>query len=670
MKKSKNHARGFGPGCRITGFILVTGSVLGVANNTGAESSFVCPCLLAALSSNTVSSLPLWLVLAAGLVWTLILTLYAMRLRRQRKEIQNQINERTRELESANKNLKDEIKVRQQVEADLQQGRDVLENHVKERTADLANANQKLRDQIDERIQAEDRIREQAALLDLVPDAIYVRELDSRLSYWNLGAQRVFGWTAKEAPGAGLEQMYHQDEIPRLASLQSQILQTGRWAGELRLNNKNGRDLYVYSRWELIRDRKGNPKSILVINTDLTEHKIAQARYQRARRLESISTLTGGIAHDLNNALAPIAIGVDLLRHQSTDAASREHLLNQIETSVRRGADVIRQMLTFSKGAEMDYTLIQTRHVIENVVILTRETFPQNIQIQSSINENLWPVYGNAGHLQQILTSLCDNAREAMVQGGVLSIKTANVELDENFVQANPEARGGPHVMIEVSDTGIGMAPEIQDKIFDPFFTTKSIGQGSGLGLSSSLGLVKNHAGFIHVDSKPGQGTLMRVYLPAMPDAIPGETPSDKEAGINQLPHGSNELILLVEDEPLVRDITRETLEQFDYRVVTANDGTEALKFFSQHQDDVQVVLTDLAMPMMDGIATIRALRQIRPDIKIITMSGAASKTKAAEAHDLGVGISLAKPFSAGPLLEALHRVLHQPVVGQPTPKI
>lgn len=625
--------------------------------------------LLASIAANSDSNIPVWLMPAIGLTWTLLLALYALRLHQRQGHIQAEIHNQTRDLEAANKRLEGEIKVRQQVEADLQQARDALETRVNERTADLANANQKLRDEMAERVQAEERIREQAALLDLVPDAIYVRELDSRISYWNMGAQRMCGWTADEVRGVGLEKMYHPDDFPRLASLQIQIMQTGQWAGELRLIGKTGRELDVYSRWELIRDRIGNPKSILVINTDLTEHKKAQARYQRARRLESISTLTGGIAHDLNNALAPIAIGVDLLRHQNSDP-SIEHLLNQIESSVRRGADVIRQMLTFSKGAEMDYSLIQTRHVVENIIILTRETFPKNIQIQSSINEDLWPIYGNASHLQQILTNLCDNARDAMPQNGVLSIKTANMELDENFVQLNPEARTGPHVMIELKDTGIGMPAEIQDKIFDPFFTTKGIGQGSGLGLSTAMGLVKNHAGFIQVDSKPGQGSTMRVYLPATPASIPGETPVEKTPDLDHLPHGDHQLILLVEDEPLVRDITRETLLRFNYRVVTANDGVEALKVFSQQQTDIQAVVTDLAMPMMDGIATIRALRQINPNIKIITMSGAASKTKAVEAQNLGVGISLAKPFSAGPLLEALYQVLHGPTIGQPTPNI
>jgi len=669
MKMSKNYTGGFRLECRIIGLLLVTGGSIGIANTTCAAAPVVNPHLLSAFSSSNSPGLPVWFLVAAGLVWALLLAAYALRLRRRQREIQNEINQRTLELKEANKRLEDEIKVREQVEADLQQARDALETRVNERTSDLAGANQKLRDEMVERIQAEDRIREQAALLDLAPDAIYVRELDSRLRYWNVGAEKMLGWTSDEAHGVGVEQMYHPDEIPRVASLQSQIMQTGQWAGELRLLDKTGRELNVYSRWALIRDRSGAPKSILVINTDLTEHKKAQARYQRARRLESISTLTGGIAHDLNNALAPIAIGVDLLRQQSTDPAS-EHLLKQIETSVRRGADVIRQMLTFSKGAEMDYTLIQTRHVVENVIILTRETIPDGIQIKSVVNEDLWPVYGNASHLQQILTSLCNNAREAMAQGGVLSIKTANVEFDDNFVQANPEARVGPHVMIQVADTGIGMPPEIQDKMFDPFFTTKGVGQGSGLGLSAALGLVKNHAGFIHVDSKPRQGAVIRVYLPAMPGAIPGPVPAEQTADLQHLPHGDHDLILLVEDEPLVRDVTRETLEHFDYRVVTANNGIEALKYYSEHKDQIKVVLTDLAMPMMDGIATIRALRQMSPDIKIVTMSGAASKTKAVEAQNLGVGVSLAKPFSAAPLLEALHRVLHQPTIGQPTPKI
>jgi PAS domain S-box-containing protein len=634
-----------------------------------AASPFVCPHLLSALTTNDSPGLAAWLLVAACLVWTLLLAAYALRLRKRQKTIQNEIKERTNELESANNRLQTEIKVREQVEVDLQQARDVLEIRVNERTADLANANQKLRDQMEECIQAEDRIREQAALLDLVPDAIYVRELDSRLRYWNAGAERMLGWTLDEARDVGAEQMYHPDDLPLLASLQSRIVETGQWTGELRLRGKNGCELNVYSRWKLIRDRSGAPKSILVINTDLTEHKKAQAQYQRARRLESISTVTGAIAHDLNNALAPIAIGVDLLRHHGADPAM-EHLLKKIETSVNRGADMVRQMLTFSKGAETDFTLVQTRHVVDNALILIREAPSHDIRLQSAVNEDLWPVYGNASHLQQILTSLCDNAREAMPQGGTLSIKTANIEFDQNFVHENPEARMGPHVMIEVADTGIGMSPEVQDKIFDPFFTTKGIGRGSGLGLSTALGLVKNHAGFIHVESKPGRGTVMRVYLPALPGSTPGELPSEKIEHGEQLPPGANELILMVEDEPLVRDTTREILERFNYRVVTANNGVEAMKCYSERQSEIKAVLTDLAMPMMDGIATIRALRQMSPGIKIITMTGAGSKDRVAEARNLGVAISLEKPFTAGPLLESLQKILHPTEPDRPAPTL
>ncbi len=562
---------------RTTSLLLVAASLFqtGGANATASPIAF--PSLLSALTTNDRPRLAVWLLVAACLAWFVLLAAYAWKLHQRQKKIQNEIDERTNELASANKRLQDEIKVREQVEADLKQAHDALEVRVNERTAELANANQKLLDEMAGRIQAEDRIREQAALLDLVPDAIYVRELDSRLGYWNTGAELMFGWTAEEARGIGVEQMYHPDDLPLLANLQSRIMETGHWSGELRLRGKSGRELTVHSRWKLIRDRNGAPKSILIINTDLTEHKKAQAQYQRARRLESISAVTGAIAHDLNNALAPIAIGVDLLRDRSADPAI-EQLLKRIETSVNRGADMVRQMLTFSKGEDTDFTLIQTRHAIENALTAMRAAFPSGIQITDAITEDLWPIYGNAGNLQQILTSLCDNAREAMPQGGTLAIRTANIEFDDKFLQANPEARPGPHVMIEVADTGIGMTPEIQEKIFDPFFTTKTTGHGCGLGLSTALGLVKKHAGFIHVDSQPGCGTVMRVYLPASPGATPGEVPAEKIENSDQLPHGSNELILLVEDEPLVRDITCEILERFNYRVVTANNGIEALK--------------------------------------------------------------------------------------------
>ncbi len=318
-------------------------------------------------------------------------------------------------------------------------------------------------------------------------------------------------------------------------------------------------------------------------------------------------------------------------------------------------------MLTFSRSAERDFGPLPTRHVVENVAILARETFPHNITITSAVSADLWPVNGNASQLQQALTSLCDNAREAMPQGGTLVLRASNLMVDQAYVRQVPDAKIGPHVLIEVADSGRGIEPEIMDKIFDPFFTTKGIGQGSGLGLSSALGLVKNHGGWIQVESRPGEGAQFRVHLPAMPETAPHEQAAPAEAAPPILPRGDGETVLVVEDDPLVRDVTRETLDEFGYKTLIAGDGSEALALYTQNQETIKAVITDLAMPMMDGPATIKALRRLNPELRIITMSGAASKTKAAEAANLGIDVTLRKPFAAGLLLEALHQALHGP---------
>lgn len=601
-----------------------------------------------------------WLLglVAVGAVWGAGLLTCTLRLRRRQREIQNTIDERTRQLQEANRKLEDEVQVRREVEQALKQAHDALETRVMQRTSELAGANQKLRDEIEERLQAESRIREQAALLDLSPDAIYVRGLDGRIRYWNKGAERLFGWTCQEAGGIGFEKLYHEEDVPRLATIQAGLMESGEWCGELRQTSKDGRVIAVLSRWKLIRDAHDTPQSILVINTDLTGRKKTEEQIQRTRRLESISTLTGGIAHDLNNALAPILIGVDLLRHHVTDP-SVGHILSQMESSVKRGAEVVRQMLTFSRSTDKDFGPLPTKHVVENVAILARETFPHNITITSAVSADLWPVNGNASQLQEALIHLCDNAREAMPKGGTLVLRASNLTVDEAYVRQAPDAKMGPHVLIEVADSGRGIAPEIMDKIFDPFFTTKGIGQGSGLGLSSALGLVKNHGGWIQVESHPDVGAQFRVYLPALPETAPKTETTPAEAAPPTLPRGQGETVLIVEDDPLVRDVTRETLDEFGYKTLIAGDGSEALALYAQNQNTIKAVITDLAMPMMDGPATIKALRRLSPELKIITMSGAASKAKAAEAATLGIDITLRKPFAAGLLLEALHHALH-----------
>ena len=400
-------------------------------------------------------------------------------------------------------------------------------------------------------------------------------------------------------------------------------------------------------------DAAGTVTDIIGLAIDITERRHLHEQLLRSQRLDSVGRLAGGIAHDLNNILAPILMAPSLLRESVADPSARE-ILDAIETSANRGAAIIRQLLTFSRGgAGGERAPVRLAAIVRDMVAIIRETFPKNIVTRTDLPAALWLVAGDATQLHQVLMNLCVNSRDAMPAGGELTLTAENVELDAAAVAGHPDARPGPHVLLAVFDTGAGIAPEHLDKVFDPFFTTKEVGKGTGLGLATALGIVRDHHGFIHVASRPGAGTQVRVYLPAVPAAAP--VPPAPETALP--PRGRGELILVVDDEDNARRITRRLLEHHGYRVLVAGDGTEALALFQQHRSAVRLVLTDLIMPVMDGAALVRALHQTAPDARIIAMSGHAPAE-----HPLQIGTEIAaflpKPFLRRPLLEAVAAAL------------
>jgi PAS domain S-box-containing protein len=391
---------------------------------------------------------------------------------------------------------------------------------------------------------------------------------------------------------------------------------------------------------------------------DLAERKKLEQQALRSQRMESIGTLAGGIAHDLNNMLAPIITSLDLLAMKFTDPGSQE-LLAILNSSAQRGADMVRQVLSFARGVEGRRMEVQIRHLIREIEKIATDTFLKHIQVRTIIPHDLWTVMGDPTQLHQVLLNLCVNARDAMPNGGTLTISAANLTLDAHYAGLHLEAKPGPYVFLQVEDSGTGMPPEVIEKIFDPFFTTKEIGKGTGLGLSTSLGIVKSHGGFIQVDSEVGKGTKFKVYLPAQTEAS-AETAAEIAA---EMPRGNNELILVVDDEPSVRQITQQTLEAFGYRVVLASNGAEAVAIYGARKAEIAAVLTDMMMPVLDGPATIQVLQKINPAVRIIGASGLAAHGHAAHGHaahaaSLGVKHFLPKPYTAETLLQALKQVL------------
>jgi PAS domain S-box-containing protein len=392
---------------------------------------------------------------------------------------------------------------------------------------------------------------------------------------------------------------------------------------------------------------------------DLTERKKLEHQFLRAQRMESIGTLAGGVAHDLNNILAPIMMSIDVLKSMSSPEATS--ILETIEISAKRGADIVRQVLSFARGLEVERIEVQPRHLLQDVENIIKDTFPKDIRLEFSIPSELWTIYGDPTQIHQILLNLCVNARDAMPMGGILTLSVENCLLDEHYAAMNLQTKPGRYICINVIDSGIGMQPDLIDKIFEPFFTTKELNKGTGLGLSTVLAIVKSHNGAINVYSEPGKGTTFKVYLPAM--NISNVTHHVEAEPVN-LPRGNGETILVVDDEASIRTITSQTLQAFGYSVVTASDGTEALAAYVEHRAKIAVVVTDMSMPVLDGPATIRALKKLNPAVKIIGASGLNMNGTITNNTGTGVKYFLTKPYTAGTLLTTIRTILDESAAG------
>ena|SRR5438477_3849769 len=497
---------------------------------------------------------------------------------------------------------------------------------------------------------AEQKIIEQAAMLDAAQEAILGGDLEGRIRYWNKGAERVHGWSAEEVLGRKTTEFLYRDLFwfPEAIRL---LLLHGQWSGEVVNKTKTGSEVLTQTHWSLVRDANGNPKSILSIHTDITDKKKQDEKFLRAQRLDTVGTLAGGIAHDLNNALAPLLMGIELLRSGLLDD-QKQSVLNNMHASAQRGAEMVTQILSFARGVAGESALLDVKRLIKEIERFAKEAFPKSIQIQSDVASRLSPVKANATQLHQVLLNLCVNARDAMPKGGLLRIEASNVTLENRRTPWYPKPVSGLYVAVMVSDTGEGIPPELLDKIFEPFFTTKA--KGTGLGLSTVEGIIKAGGGFVEVFSQLGKGTSFKVFLPAFAASLGKPAESEPSA----LPAGAGETILVVDDEIALLEMVRETLESFNYRVLLARNGAEAVSTFRTHTRRINAVILDMMMPVMDGPSTLVALRKINPSLEIIGVTGLGPEAPLLHGIDASLQAFLAKPFTRDKLLTTLRQVL------------
>lgn len=505
------------------------------------------------------------------------------------------------------------------------------------------------------RKRAEELLRYQAELLDEVTNAVMIRDLDDRITYWNRGAERMYGWTASEAVGKKATDLFLKNQPGGVGQAEWVLREAGAWSGELPQVTKSGRRLMVDSLRTLLRDADGRPAGMIVINVDVTEKKELEAKFLRAQRLESLGTLVSGIAHDLNNVMTPILMAVKLLKKDRPGVNKRD-LLDTAEASVERGTGMIRQLLAFAGGLDGERTPVHLKRVVKEVKSMLDHSLPKSIGVVTELPDIDWPITGDVTQLTQVLLNLCVNARDAMPAGGTLTIGLESKLLNGNLSAFYPGAKPGWYAVLSVTDTGTGIPPDVQEKMFDPFFTTKPLGQGSGLGLSTVVGIVRSHGGFVNVYSQVGQGTKMMVYLPAQAD---GTTAPPAPPPGSAPPPGRGELLLLVDDEVAILALTKASLEANGYRVLTARGGEEGLAAFRANRGGVRLVVQDMMMPGTDGPTVMAELRREAPALPIIAASGLKPVGRTAEAVSAYAAAFLPKPFSDDDLLHTIARLLH-----------
>lgn len=536
----------------------------------------------------------------------------------------------------------------------LHQVENDLEKRVEERTAELVNANKFLQQQINERKQVEEELHAMRRTLESAVEGISRLNIQGRYVTVNHAYAKIVGYEPEEMIGMEWSETVHPDDVVTMTAAYQKMLNDGKVEIEAKGLRKDGSCFYKRLVMVKAYDQQEQFIGHYCFLKDITEKKQLENQFLRTQRLENLGLLASGIAHDLNNILTPILAIAQLLPETLPNLEQRhQQMLQILQTNTKRGTDLVKQILSFARGVEGQRTCVQVKHLLLDIEDIAKGTFPKSIEIQKNVEDDLWTVTADPTQLHQVFMNLIVNAHDAMPDGGVLRICAKNILIDEHYARMNIEATVGSYIIITISDTGYGIPPEIIEQIFDPFFTTKKVGKGTGLGLSTVLSIIKNHGGFIEVDSKIRDSTYFKVYLPA------NEEISSSTAEDVTVTRGDGELILFVDDETAITDITKTILENNNYKVLIANNGIEALTIYAQYKHQIKIVVMDMMMPSLDGATAIRALQKMNPSVNIIAMS-ASNSNQAIQAGDDTIQAFLAKPFTIYELMNSLHRLLEK----------
>jgi two-component system cell cycle sensor histidine kinase/response regulator CckA len=477
-----------------------------------------------------------------------------------------------------------------------------------------------------------------------------------RVSYVSPAVEKIWGLPAArfyEDPHLWTRSIHPDDQARAHAAFEAMVAGTvGRLDEEYRVIRTDGAIRWVSDRGTPICGDGNSITSVGGVVRDITERKAAEELQLRTQRLENIGMLAAGIAHDLNNVLAPIMMAGSLLQPHVANPGA-QNLLVTVEKCATRGAGLVRQLMSFARGSSSRRELLQVGHVLKELIELAERTFPKSICVKALVPDKLWPVEANSTQVQQVFLNLCINARDAMPDGGELTIIAANRMLDAATAAGMEDAHPGAFLTVEIRDTGTGIPPDVLARIWEPFYTTKGEGKGTGLGLSTVRGIVHQHDGFIAMQTKVGCGTAFTVHLPAKVDKVAVTQPLAARS-----PRGKGELILVVDDEEPIRQLATDILTDHGFEVVTAHDGADAIAVFMSRPEKIKLLLSDLVMPALNGLDLATALRRLNPDLPFIAMSDSGSKTS--ESYKNFAASFLAKPFQAETLLSIVHRTLDE----------